>query len=280
MCASKVADGATRGWIVPIGGAEDKENSPAILRRFVQLAGGANADIVVIPTASQLQGTGARYERLFGELGAERVTAIDFDTRRDAEESGRLTRLEQASGVFFTGGNQLRLTTLIGGTPVAKAVRALNARGVPVAGTSAGAAFISEHMIAFGDEGATPVAGSVRLAPGLGLTNRFIIDQHFRQRDRLGRLLTALAYNPFAVGLGLDEDTAAFIGPDNNVHVEGSGAITVVDASGVEFSSMAEIEEGQPVCLLGIRLHLLTRGATFDLHTRVADAGTLKPKKE
>jgi cyanophycinase len=280
MCASKVADGHQRGWIVPIGGAEDKESSPAILRRFVQLAGGANADIVVIPTASQLRDTGARYERLFGELGAERVSAIDFDTRRDAEEPARIARLEQASGVFFTGGNQLRLTTLIGGTPVAKAVRALNARGVPVAGTSAGAAFISEHMIAFGDEGSTPIAGSVRLAPGLGLTNRFIIDQHFRQRDRLGRLLTALAYNPFAVGLGLDEDTAAFIDPDNNVHVEGSGGITVVDASTVEFTSMAEIAEGQPVCLLGIKMHLLTRGATFNLHTRVADAGTLRPTKE
>ena len=280
MCASKVADGHQRGWIVPIGGAEDKESSPAILRRFVQLAGGANADIVVIPTASQLRDTGARYERLFGELGAERVSAIDFDTRRDAEEPARIARLEQASGVFFTGGNQLRLTTLIGGTPVAKAVRALNASGVPVAGTSAGAAFISEHMIAFGDEGSTPIAGSVRLAPGLGLTNRFIIDQHFRQRDRLGRLLTALAYNPFAVGLGLDEDTAAFIDPDNNVHVEGSGGITVVDASTVEFTSMAEIAEGQPVCLLGIKMHLLTRGATFNLHTRVADAGTLRPTKE
>jgi cyanophycinase len=280
MCASKVAEGHERGWIVPIGGAEEKENSPAILKRFVALAGGANADIVVIPTASQLRDTGARYERLFGDLGAERVASIDFDTRRDAEEPGRLARLEQASGVFFTGGNQLRLTTLIGGTPIAKTVRALNARGAPVAGTSAGAAFISEHMIAFGDEGATPVAGSVRLAPGLGLTNRFIIDQHFRQRDRLGRLLTALAYNPFAVGLGLDEDTAAFIDPDNNVHVEGSGGITVVDASGVQFSSMAEIDEGQPVCLLGIQLHLLTRGATFNLHTRVADAGSLRPKKE
>jgi len=279
MCASKVANGQQRGWIVPIGGAEDKESSPAILRRFVRLAGGANADIVVIPTASQLRDTGARYERLFGELGAERVSAIDFDTRRDAEEPARIARLEQASGVFFTGGNQLRLTTLIGGTPVAKAIRALNARGVPVAGTSAGAAFISEHMIAFGDEGSTPIAGSVRLAPGLGLTNRFIIDQHFRQRDRLGRLLTALAYNPFAVGIGLDEDTAAFIAPDNTVHVEGSGAITVVDASEVQFSSMAEIDEGQPVCLLGIKMHLLTRGATFNLHTRVADAGSLHSKK-
>jgi cyanophycinase len=279
MCASKVADGQQRGWIIPIGGAEEKDNSPAILKRFVELAGGSNADIVVIPTASQMRDTGPRYERLFGDLGAERVVSIDFDTRRDADEPSRIARLEQASGVFFTGGNQLRLSTLIGGTPIAKAIRVLNARGVPVSGTSAGAAFISEHMIAFGDEGSTPIAGSVRLAPGLGLTNRFIIDQHFRQRDRLGRLLTALAYNPFAVGIGLDEDTAAFIAPDNTVHVEGSGGITVVDASEVEFSSMAEIDEGQPVCLLGIKLHLLTRGATFNLHTRVADAGSLHVKK-
>jgi cyanophycinase len=279
MCASKVADGKERGWIIPIGGAEDKENSPLILQRFVQLAGGASADIVVIPTASQLRKTGPRYESLFAELGAERVTALDFDTRRDAEEPSRLARLQQATGVFFTGGNQLRLSTLIGGTPVAKVVRALNAAGVPVAGTSAGAAFISEHMIAFGDEGSTPIAGSVRLAPGLGLTNRFIIDQHFRQRDRLGRLLTALAYNPFAVGIGRDEDTAAFIAPDNTVHVQGSGGITVVDAAEVQFSSMDSIGEGRPVCLLGMKLHILTQGATFNLHTRRADAGTLNHPK-
>jgi cyanophycinase len=279
MCASKVAEGRQRGWIIPIGGAEEKENSPAILRRFVQLAGGDQADIVVIPTASQLQATGPRYERIFGELGAARVQAMDFDTRRDADEPGRLERLQRATGVFFTGGNQLRLSTLIGGTAVAKAVRVMNAAGVPVAGTSAGAAFISEHMIAFGDEGSTPVAGSVRLAPGMGLTNRFIIDQHFRQRDRLGRLLTALAYNPFAVGLGLDEDTAAFIAPDNTVHVEGSGGITVVDAAEVAFSSMDGVDEGQPVCLLGVKLHILTQGATFNLHTRQASAGSLlRPK--
>ena len=279
MGASKVVAGEQRGWIVPIGGAEEKENSAQILKRFVQLAGGRNADIVVIPTASQLRSTGPRYERIFGDLGAERVTSIDFDTRRDAEEPGRLARLQQATGVFFTGGNQLRLGTLIGGTSVAKAIRQLNAVGVPVAGTSAGAAFISEHMIAFGDEGSTPVAGSVRLAPGLGLTNRFIIDQHFRQRDRLGRLLTALAYNPFAVGIGLDEDTAAFIAPDNTVHVEGSGGITVVDAAEVQFSSMDHINEGHPVCLLGVKLHILTQGATFNLHTRRADAGSLNQAK-
>jgi cyanophycinase len=279
MSASKVAEGAERGWIVPIGGAEDKENSPPILRRFVELAGGAAADIVVIPTASLLRGTGPRYERIFAELGAGSVASMDFDSRRDAEEPGRLERLGRASGIFFTGGNQLRLSTLIGGTSVAKTIRRLNAAGLPVAGTSAGAAFISEHMIAFGDEGSTPIAGSVRLAPGLGLTNRFIIDQHFRQRDRLGRLLTALAYNPFAIGIGLDEDSAAFIAPDNTVHVEGSGAITVVDAAEVQFSSMDSVNEGRPVCLVGVKLHILTQGATFNLHTRRADADALHASK-
>ncbi len=279
MCASRVAQGGRRGWIIPVGGAEEKENSPQILRRFVELAGGGGADIAVLPTASLARETGPRYERIFGDMGARSVVSLDFDTRRDAEEPGRLELLRRATGVFFTGGNQLRLATLIGGTPVATAVRQLNAAGVPVAGTSAGAAFLCEHMIAFGDEGSTPVAGSVRLAPGLGLTNRFIIDQHFRQRDRLGRLLTALAYNPFAVGIGLDEDTAAFIEPDNTVHVEGSGAITVVDAAEVQFSSMDNVQEGRPVCLLGVKLHILTKGATFNLQSRQPDAGTLVQSK-
>lgn len=135
-------------------------------------------------------------------------------------------------------------------------------------------------MIAFGDEGSAVISGSVRLAPGLGLTNRFIIDQHFRQRDRLGRLITALAYNPFAIGIGLDEDTAAFIGPDETVEVQGSGGVTIVDASEVSFSSIGEVNEGQPVCVLGLRLHILVAGATFNLHTRVASAGELIVNKD
>ena len=277
---SKIPDGETRGWIVPIGGAENKENDRDILERFLAVSGGADADIVVIPAASRMHETGPRYERLFRELGAADVTVMDFDTRRDCQEAGRLARLERASGIFFTGGNQLRLTTLLGGTPVAKLIRQRNAHGVTVGGTSAGASILSEHMIAFGDEGSAVISGSVRLAPGLGLTNRFIIDQHFRQRDRLGRLITALAYNPFAVGIGLDEDTAAFIGPDETIEIEGSGGVTILDAADVSFSSIADVVEGQPVCMLGLRLHILVAGATFNLHTRQAAAGTLVQAKE
>lgn len=272
---SRVPDGQQRGWIVPIGGAENKENDRRILERFVSVSGGADADIVVIPTASRVHETGPRYEQLFSDIGVTRVTVMDFDTRRDCQEQGRLQRIAEASGIFFTGGNQLRLTALLGGTAVAKLIRQRNACGVTVGGTSAGASILSEHMIASGDEGSAMIAGSVRLAPGLGLTNRYIIDQHFRQRDRLGRLLTALAYNPFAIGVGLDEDTAVFIGPGEILEVEGSGGATIVDTSEVNFSSIDAVEEGQPVCMLGLKVHLLTAGTTFDLNTRVAAAAAL-----
>ena len=280
MCPSKVADGEERGWIVPIGGAEDKESRRRILKRFVQLSGGRDAHIAVIPTASRLADTGDRYEELFDRLEAGRVTTLDFESRADGERADYLDALRDATGIFITGGNQLRLSTIIGGTSASKLIRERNADGVPVGGTSAGASILSEHMIAFGSEGGSPRADSVHLAPGFGLTNRFIIDQHFRQRDRLGRLTAALAYNPFAIGIGLDEDTAAFIGPDNTLEVEGSGAITVVDASRVLFTSMDQVSGDEAVCVIGLQVHILTAGATFNLHTREASPGTLLTRKD
>jgi cyanophycinase len=265
-----IEDHHSRGWIVPVGGAEDKEQDPVILRRFVEVSGGAGARIAVIPTASRLPDTGRRYEQIFRQLGAHSAQALPFETRTDAAREDWVAALEQATGVFFTGGNQLQLSTILGGTNVARAIRRLNARGVTVGGTSAGAAILSEHMIAFGQGGATPKAGLASLAPGFGLTNRVVIDQHFRQRDRLGRLLSVLAFNPFAVGIGLDEDTAAFIGPDDVMHVEGAGAITLVDVSRLGHSSMAFTKPGQPVCLTGITLHILTKGARYHFHSREA----------
>ncbi len=255
-----------RGWIIPIGG---KLADAEILDRFVALSGGPSARIAVIPTASSEPDIGTYYERVFARHGVRRAKSLHFERRSDCDDGDWLAWLESASGVFIAGGNQLKLTATLGGTPVAKLLRIRNAAGVHVAGTSAGAAFLSEHMIAFGEEGATPRAGMVTMCAGLGLTNRVIVDQHFRQRDRLGRLLTALAYNPFAVGLGVDEDTAAFIAPDETIEVQGSGAVTVVDPSAVEYSSIAEAAPGEPVTLLGVTVHVLTPGATFNLHTRV-----------
>lgn len=280
MSPSKVPDGKERGWIIPIGGGEQKEHDRVILDRFVQLCGGRDARIMVIPTASKLEDTGARYQRIFTDLGAREAHVVDFDTRRDAYERNRLDAIAECDGIFLTGGNQLRLSTLIGGTDVARLLRERNAAGAHIAGTSAGASFLSEHMIAFGEDNVTPHAGSVTLAPGLGLTNRVIIDQHFTQRNRLGRLITALAFNPFLIGLGLDEDTAAFIGPDQTVEVEGSGTLTVVDAERLKFSSMDQAGPDDPVSMLGLTMHVLIRGATFNLHSRVASAGTLAAVKE
>ena len=260
------------GYVIPVGGAEEKVGDTAILRRFVSMCGGDTARIAIIPTASERDDTVDKYAALFTALGAAETIVLPITERAHAEDPNHVRPLDQATGIFLTGGNQLRLSTLIGGTDVARAIRRRNAEGVHVAGTSAGAAFLCEHMIALGKEGASPRARIVTLAPGLGLTNRVIIDQHFRQRDRLGRLLTAISYNPFAIGIGLDENTAAFIAPDHSLEVVGSGAITVVDPSELQFSSMARVRKNDPVCLIGLRLHILDNGSTFNLHTREAAA--------
>ncbi|WP_396216262.1 cyanophycinase [Gemmatimonas sp.] len=256
-----------RGWIIPIGG---KLMSPAILERFIALAGGANARIAIIPTASSEPDMGAYYERIFQRHGVRFAKAFSFERRSDCDDQDWLEWLGEATGVFMTGGSQLKLSSILGGTPVARLLRELNANGVPIAGTSAGAAYMSEHMIAWGDEGSTPRVGMVHMCAGLGLSNRIIVDQHFRQRDRLGRLMTALAYNPFCLGLGVDEDTAAFISPDDLVDIMGTGAVTIVDPTHVEYCSVAHAEPGEPIEVVGMRITVLSAGSTYNLHTHVA----------
>ena len=272
MCPAEEVINQERGYIIPIGGAEEKLHNPEILDRFVEVCGGKKSRISIIPTASELDDTGRNYEKLFRHLGVRHAKVLPFETREDCQASEYLDYIDKSDGVFMTGGNQLRLSTTLGGTEVATRIRRRNAAGMHVAGTSAGAAFMPEHMIAGGDEGSTPRPEMVTLAPGLGLTNKFIIDQHFRQRDRLGRLLTALAYNPFAVGIGLDEDTAAFIRPGDDLEVVGSGGITIIDPTDLSYSSMDRARRGEPVSLIGVRVHILISGGRFEIATRVASA--------
>ena len=262
-----------RGFVIPIGGAEERLNDPVILTRFVEICGNENARIAIIPTASQLDETGPNYEKVFKDLGAGEAISLPINTREEAQQESYLETLNSCNGIFITGGNQLRLSTILGGTPITQAIRRLNAVGVHLAGTSAGAAIIPEHMIAGGSNGALPTQQGVTFAPGLGLLNKVIIDQHFSQRNRLGRLLSAVSYNPFASGLGICEDTAAFIGPDNVLEVIGNGSITVIDPSELEHSSMAEAKKGDSLTLLGIKMHILSEGATYNIETREA-----KPK--
>ena len=270
MSPSQLQNSQPRGCIIPIGGAEEKLNNPEILDRFVSICGGKKARIAIIPTASELEDTGRNYEKLFRKLGIEHAKVLNLITREDCHSEAALEYIEKSDGVFMTGGNQLRLSTTLGGTPIAQLIRRRNAQGMHVAGTSAGAAFMPEHMIAGGYEGSTPTPDMTTLAPGLGLTNAFMIDQHFRQRDRIGRLLTALAYNPFAIGIGLDEDTAAVIRPGDDLEVVGSGGITIIDPTELSYSSMDKARRGEPVSLIGLKLHILVSGGRFEIESRTA----------
>ena len=269
---SPTTTGTPRGAIIPIGGAENKAGDRPILTHFVGLAGLDAARIAVIPTASEMADTGDLYAELFHDIGAGHVDVLPMTERAHAQRPDYVEAVQRATGIFITGGNQLRLSTILGGTRLAQAIRRRNAAGVPVAGTSAGAAIMPEHMIAGGEPGATPTAEGVLLAPGLGLTNSLIIDQHFRQRDRLGRLLTAVSYNPFAVGVGLDEDTALCLEADGTFEVYGSGAVTIVDPSDLVYSSMDSALPGEPVNLIGLVVHVLGAGGRFDTTTRMAGA--------
>ena len=257
-----------RGYLIPIGGAEEKESNPVILERFVDVCGGPKANIVVIPTASRLADTGSSYVQIFEKMGAGQVDFMLLKSRADCEDIANLNRLDEATGIFITGGNQLRLSTIIGGTPMADQIRYLNAHEVHVAGTSAGAGILSEHMVAGGESGPIPTLGKGLISPGLGLTNSLVIDQHFSQRGRIGRLLSILAFNPFSLGLGIDEDTAAFIDPNGILEVVGSGGITVLDPSDLEYSSIAEIRKDEVVTMLNLKMHILAAGTRFDVKSR------------
>ena len=258
------------GVLMAIGGAEDKVRERVILRAFVEAAGGPDANLVVLATASELAETGDRYAAIFESLHADTVEVLRVRSREDALDagSGVVDLLEFASGLFITGGSQLRISTALGGTGIARTIRRRHAEGMAVAGTSAGAAVLSEHMIAMGDSGGTPRRRLVQMAKGLGLAPEIVIDQHFRQRDRLGRLVTALSYNPGPLGIGVDEDTAAVI-DGGELRVIGSGAVTVLDASGVRHTDAPEVRRGQVLSMLGLKLDFLTSGCRYDLRQRV-----------
>ena len=257
---------STRGPIVAIGGAEDKMKERRVLRQLCQLAGGKGARIAVIPTASSIPDQIAGvYARVFSELGVESLKIFKIYTRQEAMEPKMLQELEEHTLVFFSGGDQLRLVATLGGTPLAQTIRRMNARGIPVAGTSAGAGVLCQHMIASGKSGQTLGMRMVTLAPGLGLSNRIVIDQHFSQRHRIGRLFTAVALNPFLVGVGIDEDTAACLTSDNRLSVWGKGSVTVVDGIHINYTDVHEVDSKSPVAVLGMQVHVLTAGCSFDL---------------
>jgi cyanophycinase len=256
------------GTLCVIGGAEDRTGSRTVLREFVQLAGGQGSRIAVVATASSL-GTEIldEYDGVFRDLGAGDVVRLRPESRTEADAPELAAALDDVDAVFMTGGNQLKLTQVVGGTRFGEAVRAAYERGALVGGTSAGASAVSEHMIAFGDERDTPRQGVTASAAGLGLLPDVIVDQHFAQRNRYGRLLSLVARSPRLLGIGVDEDTAAVVRGGHLLEVVGSGCVFVADGSAaVSDAHLAEL--GAPLLVSGVVVHTLPSGARFDLAQR------------
>lgn len=257
-----------RKRLLIIGGAEDKLGTARLLRRFVRLAGGADARVALIPTASSVEDEMVVvYRTVLERLGVAQVVAVRPQSRSEADDPQHAAALETATGVFITGGNQLKLAQVVAGTAVGDAVLAAYERGAVVAGTSAGASIMSSHMISMGDEGVTPRQRASQLSVGLGLLPEVIVDQHFDQRSRYGRLMSLVALSPSLLGMGVDEDTAALVTDGRTVDVLGAGAVFVVDASHA-VTNAHEARQGSVVLVSGAVVHALPAGARFDLRDR------------
>ncbi len=254
-----------------IGGAEDKVRKPTILEHFVALSGGPDARIAVVPTASSLGREVVEvYDALFSKFGAARVDAVRPESREEAHDASLVEVLDEATGVFMTGGNQLKLSSIVCGTPVGEAILRAHERGAVVAGTSAGASIQSSHMVAFGVGGSTPKQRMTQVAAGLGLVDAAVIDQHFDQRNRYGRLLMIVAQSPQLLGIGVDEDTCGLVEDvdgERVMRVLGRGAVTVFDGSRM-VSNAHEAKRSAPLLASGIVFHTLPEGTVFNLSTR------------
>ena len=256
------------GNLLIVGGAEDKQNDCKILKYFFQESGGKDSRICVITAASdEAEQAGKPYEELFRRFGCQDLEIVDIYTRQDAASQVIVDKLTRSSGVFFTGGDQLRITGMVGGTAVGKTLQHLYERKVIIAGTSAGASVMSDTMI-IGGQGDTPGEDLIRMAPGLGLVKGVIIDQHFAQRGRIGRLLTAVALNPYILGIGIDEDTAIHVKGDGTIKVLGRGTALILDASNATLSNVDELFIGRPLALAPVRTHVLSEGYEFNLSDR------------
>ena len=256
-----------RGVLMPIGGAEDKFDDKIILSAFSQLAGGKSARIAIVPTASSIETAGIRYKALFLGMGVESAEVVFIGDREDANSQETLDLIEQATGIFLTGGNQMRLSSIIGGTRFEEIVHRKNAQGVVVGGTSAGASILSAHMVAMGASGGTPKLRMAQMVAGFGLISDIIIDQHFRQRDRIGRLLALVAANPRLLGVGIDEDTAAMIDDRGVIEVIGRHSLTIVDGTEM-FSDIYKVKAYGEITVSNAKLHVLTPGHRFDTVSR------------
>lgn len=258
---------ATKTAILVIGGAEDKVHGKEILQTFFQRAGGTDAIIGIIPSASREPVLiGDRYQRIFTDMGAKEIKVLDVRNRDEGRNSDYIDYIENCTGIFLTGGDQLRLCGLLAETPLMnRIVERVKTREISLAGTSAGAAVMGYQMIAGGSSGECPNRALVDLAMGLGIIPEVLVDQHFHNRNRLARLLSAIAAHPDLLGIGIDEDTCAMFESDSTLQVLGRGTVTIVDARAMTHTNYDNVNGTEPISLHNLKLHILAYGDRYDL---------------
>ena len=268
------AGSAGAGSLIIVGGHEDKTHEQIILRAIAARA--EEGALVVVTAASNVPDElWADYEPAFRGLGVRDVRHLHVDTREEARDPERLAVLDGAAVVFFTGGNQLKLTSQLGDTPIYQRVCEIYEQGGCIAGTSAGASVVTETMLVTGDSSASPkVEDAVRMAPGFGLLPGVIVDQHFAERGRIGRLIGAVAQNPRMLGVGIDEDTAVVCDGGRAFTVLGAGGVYVVDGSNVTHSNVVDEARDRTLAVFDLRVHLLNVGDRFDLAERRPACGS------
>ncbi len=259
---------STKNAILVIGGAEDKVHGKEILQTFFQRSGGTDALIGIVPCASREPSLiGERYYRLFNDMGAKEIKVLDIRDRPSADDLVYRSFVEGCTGIFLTGGDQLRLCGLLADTALMnRIVERAQKREISLAGTSAGAAVMGHHMISGGSSAEPPNRSLVDMAKGLNIIPQVLIDQHFYNRNRLARLLSAISSHPELLGIGIDEDTCAMFESDGVIQVIGKGAVTIVDAREMSHSNQTQVNGNEPLSMHNLKLHILGYGDRYDLH--------------
>src|SRR5689334_19230508 len=261
-------EGSDRTLII-IGGHEDRTNDKVILGEVARRVGSGKLVVTTVAMENNIEELFDQYEKAFRSLGVKHLYKLEITERAEAKHESKVRILDDATAIFFTGGDQMKITSQIGDTPVYKRIREIYDEGGVIAGTSAGASVMSETMLVKGgDEQSHVIGDSVRMAPGLGLISGVIIDQHFMERGRLGRLLGAVSQNPKNLGIGIDERTAIVVERENGFYVLGSGAVYVIDGREVTYSNIAEQDLNKTLSIYDVRMHMLSQGHRFDLLNR------------
>lgn len=266
---------STKTAIMVIGGAEDKVHGREILYTFFTRSGSSEASIAIVPSASREPTLiGERYQSIFEEMGAKHVKILDIRDRAQSEDRHFQDYIEECTGVFLTGGDQLRLCGLLADTPLMERVRQrVRAGEITLAGTSAGAAVMGHHMIAGGGSGESPNRALVDMAMGLGIIPEVIVDQHFHNRNRMARLLSAIAVHPERLGVGIDEDTCAIFEKDGLLRVIGRGTVTIIETQHMSYTNQEKVGANEPLSLHGLRLHVLCHGDYYNLQKSQPTSG-------